>query len=111
MSLLDITGLSIAEIVGDFGFKAFARSGTSRSFAQGTIGYVAIIYFLIRSLRVGNVLYVNGMWDGVSAVLETIAAYFILGERLNGPIQYMGLIAVIAGIFMLHAPDNQIPYN
>jgi multidrug transporter EmrE-like cation transporter len=72
---------------------------------------VAVIYFLIRSLKLGNVLYVNGMWDGVSAVLETIAAYIILGERLNRPIEYLGLIAIIAGIFMLHAPDGAIPYN
>ena len=47
----------------------------------------------------------------VSAVLETIAAYFILGERLNRPIEYLGLVAIIAGIFMLHAPAGAIPYN
>lgn len=111
MSNFDIAALSIAEIFGDFGFKAFARGGGTGAFAQGAIGYVGIIYFLIRSLRVGNVLYVNGMWDGVSAVLETIAAYFILGERLNRPIEYVGLVAIIAGIFMLHAPAGAIPYN
>mgnify|MGYP006266613251 CR=1 FL=1 len=111
MSLLDVGALSIAEIVGDFGFKGFARGGGVPAFAQGAVGYIAVIYFLIRSLRVGNVLYVNGMWDGVSAVLETIAAYVILGERLNRPIEYLGLVAIIAGIFMLHAPDNKIPYN
>jgi multidrug transporter EmrE-like cation transporter len=111
MSVLDISALSIAEIVGDFGFKAFARTGTTASFAQGSIGYVAVIFFLIRALKTGNVLYVNGMWDGVSAVLETVAAYVILGERLNRPIEYLGLIAIIAGIFMLHAPDGAIPYN
>jgi len=111
MSNLDVMALSIAEIVGDFGFKSFARGGGAPGFAQGALGYVAVIYFLIRSLRVGNVLYVNGMWDGVSAVLETLAAYFILGERLNRPIEYLGLIAIIAGIFMLHAPAGAIPYN
>lgn len=111
MSLLDISALSAAEVVGDFGFKSFARGGGSLAFAQGATGYVAVIYFLIRSLRVGNVLYVNGMWDGVSAVLESLAAYFLFGERLTNPIQYAGLLVVIAGIFMLHAPDGSIPYN
>lgn len=111
MSLLSIGALSVAEIVGDFGFKNFARGGGGAAFAQGTAGYVAVIYFLIRSLRVGNVLYVNGMWDGVSAVLESVAAYFLFGERLTNPIQYVGLVIVIAGIFMLHAPDGAIPYN
>lgn len=110
MSNADVLMLSAAEIIGDFGFKDYARSGSLKAFAQGGIGYVGVIFFLIRSLRLGNVLYVNGMWDGVSAILETIAAYFILGERLNNRTQYLGLLVVIAGIFMLHAPENEIPY-
>ena len=110
MSLVNLLLLSATEIVGDFGFKDYARHGGTKAFAQGTLGYVGVIYFLIRSLRRGNVLYVNGMWDGVSAVLETIAAYFLLGERLNTKTQYLGLIIVIVGMFMLHAPADQIPY-
>ena len=110
MSLLTVSAISLAEIVGDFGYKAYARTGSGTGFAQGTIGYVAVIYFLIQSLKKGNVLYVNGMWDGVSAVLESAAAYFLLGERLKRPIEYFGLIVIIAGIFMLHAPEGQIPY-
>jgi len=111
MSLFDISAVSLAEVIGDFGFKSFARGGGATAFAQGATGYIGVIYFLIRSLRVGNVLYVNGMWDGVSAVLESVAAYFLFGERLTNPMQYLGLVLVIAGIFMLRAPDNAIPYN
>jgi len=109
MSTLNIGLLSVAEIVGDFGFKSFARGGGSAAFAQGSLGYVGVVYFLIKSLREGNVLYVNGMWDGVSAALESLAAYFILGERLNRPIEYVGLVLVIMGIFLLHAPPGLIP--
>jgi multidrug transporter EmrE-like cation transporter len=111
MTTLDVALLSISEVLGDFGFRAFAQKGNPLSFFQGGVGYAGIIYFLIRSFRIGNVTYVNGMWDGVSAVIETAAAYFILGERLNTPLQYLGLVAIIAGIFMLHSPDNMIPNN
>jgi multidrug transporter EmrE-like cation transporter len=111
MSIIDITSLSLAEIVGDFGFKSFARSGSAVSFAQGTIGYIAIVYFLIRSLKIGNVLYVNGMWDGISALLESVAAYVILGERLQRPTEYIGLGMIIVGIFFLRTPKGgKIPY-
>ena len=58
----------------------------------------------------GNLLYVNGMWDGTSALIGSVAAYLILGERLQGPVQYAGLVVIIAGIFMLHAPKGQIPF-
>lgn len=101
MSDMNLILLSISEIFGDFKFKDFARVGGASNFLQGTFGYIGVIYFLIKSLRVGNVIYVNGMWDGVSAVLETLAAYFILGERLNTPIQYFGLSLLIIGLFIL----------
>ena len=110
MSLRNVVLMSLAEIVGDFGYKGFARTGTGLSFAQGTLGYFGVVFFLIQSLKGGNVMYVNGMWDGVSAALETVAAYLILGERLTRPIEYVGLAAVIVGIFMLHAPRDKIPY-
>ena len=110
MSLVNIGLLSLSEIIGDFGFKNFARTGKTSAFAQGSLGYVAVIYFLITSLKQGNVLYVNGMWDGVSAILETVAAFLILGERLSRPVEYFGLLLIIAGIFMLRAPDGKIPY-
>jgi multidrug transporter EmrE-like cation transporter len=110
MSLRNIVLLSFAEVLGDFGFKTFARTGANASFAQGSLGYIAVIYFLIKSLREGNVLYVNGMWDGMSAIIESVAAYLILGERLTKPSEYFALILIITGVFMLHAPAGSIPY-
>jgi multidrug transporter EmrE-like cation transporter len=101
MSTFDISMLSIAEIFGDFKFKDYARLGGWENFAQGLAGYAGVIFFLIRSLRVGNVIYVNGMWDGVSAILETLAAFFILGERLNTAWQYTGLVLLILGLFLV----------
>ena len=101
MSAFDLTFLSLTEIIGDFGFKGVARQGGAFNWATGIGGYIGVIYYLIRSLRVGNVTYVNGMWDGVSAVLETAAAYFLFGERLNTTSQYLGLGLIIAGLFIL----------
>ena len=101
MSAANIALLSLAEIVGDFGFKDFARTGDLDGFAQGSVGYVGVIYFLIKSLAQGNVLYVNGMWDGSSAIFESLAAYIILGERFNNPMQYVALGLIVTGIFML----------
>jgi hypothetical protein len=43
------------------------------------------------------------MWDGVSALLEGLAAYLILGEKLNTRSQYMGLLLIIIGIFILRS--------
>jgi multidrug transporter EmrE-like cation transporter len=103
MSAAGILAISVAEIFGDFSYKEFARGGNPADFIKGSAGYVAVIYFLIKLLKTGNVLYVNGMWDGVSALLESVAAYIILGEKLNRPSQYIGLGVIIIGIFILHS--------
>jgi multidrug transporter EmrE-like cation transporter len=101
MSALDITLMSLTEIIGDFGFKNVARTGSLTGWATGLGGYAGVIFYLVRSLRIGNVTYVNGMWDGVSAILETAAAFFLFGERLNSWKQYVGLGLIIMGLFAL----------
>lgn len=101
MSLFNITALSLTEIVGDFGFRTFAESGLTSGFIQGVFGYIGVIFFLIRSLTTGNVMFVNGMWDGISGIVETLAAYFILGERLSSPIQYIGIAFIALGLVFL----------
>lgn len=92
---------TMTEIVGDFGYKNYARTGSLQGFAQGSLGYMGVIYFLIKSLAKANILYVNGAWDAISAVLESLAAYIILGERFNHPMQYVALVIITAGMVML----------
>ena len=101
MSFADVLIMSFFEVIGDFGFKGVARSPNVHSWSQGIFGYIGVIYYLIKSLRVGNVTYVNGMWDGVSGVLETAAAYFLFGESLNTRWQYVGILMIAAGLSLL----------
>ena len=101
MSLINLTGLTLAEIIGDFQLKFFARDHQLGNLFGGLAGYAGVIFFLIKSLAKGNVMYVNGMWDGVSGVLGSLAAYIALGDRLGKPIQYVGLAMIVAGTYLL----------
>jgi multidrug transporter EmrE-like cation transporter len=101
MGLADITLLSLVEIYGDFSLRFYAKTNQFTYLAQGIIGYIGVVYYLIESLRDDNVLYVNGMWDGISGVIESVAAYVILGDRLTHSYQYLGLLLVISGIVLL----------
>ena len=102
MSYLDIGALCLTEIIGDFGYKEFANKGGIKNFAVGTAGYVGVVYFLIRSLQGSQVLLVNAVWDGLSALIESIAAIVILGERFNDPWKYFGIFLIVLGLFFLH---------
>ena len=104
MSYQDIGTLILTEIVGDFGFKKFANDGGFTSFAVGVGGYLWVVYFLIRSLQGSQILIVNAVWDGLSALLETIAAMVILGERFEDPWKYVGIALIITGLFFLPIP-------
>jgi len=104
MSYQDIGLLIITEIIGDFGYKKFADKGGVNNFAMGTVGYIGVIYFLIRSLQGSQVLLVNAVWDGLSALVESIAAMVVLGERFTDPKKYLGIILIIIGLFFLKLP-------
>jgi drug/metabolite transporter (DMT)-like permease len=62
---------------------------------------------LIVSLQDSTVLLVNGAWDGISTILESVAAYFILGERFDNYLQYIGLIFIVIGLYLLKIPLNK----
>jgi multidrug transporter EmrE-like cation transporter len=104
MSYQDIGALIITEIIGDFGFQKFANNGGIKSFVVGLGGYVGVVYFLIRSLQGSQILLVNAVWDGLSALLETLAAMIILGERFEDPWKYVGIVLIILGLFFLQIP-------
>lgn len=100
-----ITLLSIVEIYGDFSLRFYAQTNDLVYLAHGIAGYVGVVYFLIQSLRLKNVLYVNGLWDGISGLLGSAAAYFFLGDRLGKSSEYLGLAFIVAGIFLLKSAD------
>ena len=93
--------LSIVEIYGDFALRFYAQTSNLIWLLHGLVGYAGVVWLLIVSFKFKNVLYVNGMWDGISGLLESIAAYFILGDRLEKPSQYTGIILIIVGVVLL----------
>lgn len=93
--------LSAIEIFADFQLRWYAQTSVVKYLWAGVAGYVGVIYFLIQSLRLDNVLYVNGLWDGLSGLIESIAAYYYLGDRLKSNQQYVGLLMVVAGVALM----------
>jgi len=101
MSAEDIVVMSAIEVFGDLNARWYAQTSDPKYLAGGVVGYLGVLYYLIKCLRTRNLLYVNGMWDGISTILESLAAYVILGDRLDSLEQYVGLGLIIAGLFLL----------
>jgi multidrug transporter EmrE-like cation transporter len=101
MAFLDIVTLSLVEVFGDFNLVWYTQTNQVEFLYKGILGYIGVVYFLIQALRGGNLLYVNGMWDSLSTVINSIAAFILLGDRLKTNSQYIGLILIVIGIYML----------
>lgn len=100
-AFINVCILSIVEIYGDFALRFYAQTNKVSWLAHGIVGYAGVVYFLIQSLRHGNVLYVNGLWDGMSGLFESIAAFAILGDRLEKRSQYLGAGMIVIGVYLL----------
>ena len=49
-----------------------------------------------------ELIYVNGMWDGISTIIGTVLAYYLLKETLSSPLQWFGMVLIILGVFTLN---------
>jgi multidrug transporter EmrE-like cation transporter len=104
MSLPQIIGLTLVEVIGDFSLKRYANEGGLMPLVTGVVGYFGVMIMLIISLQGSTVLMVNAGWDGISAIIESICAYIFLGERLDNYMQYIGIVFVIVGMYLLKIP-------
>ncbi len=99
---ISIVILAIMEIAGDFSVKEYVSSQSITYLFYGIASYLGVVFFLIQSLIYGKtILYVNAVWDGTSAILESLAAWIILGERFETTREYIGLLFIIMGLFLL----------
>ena len=104
MSIPQIIGLSLVEIIGDFSLKEYANQGGVIHLITGIIGYVGVIIMLIISLQDSTVLMVNAAWDGTSALIGSVFAFIFLGERLDNYMQYVGILFIVSGLYLLKIP-------
>lgn len=104
MSLPQILALSLTEIVGDVALKEYANDKGLGYLSIGVAGYIGVVILLIINLQGSSILLVNNAWDGTSSLIESLYAYFILGERFENYLQYFGVILIISGLYLLKIP-------
>jgi multidrug transporter EmrE-like cation transporter len=107
MGFLDVVATAAVEIFADFNLRWYAQTDLPKYLYSGIGGYVGVVYFLIRALRDDNLLLVNSLWDGLSGLIESIAAYVLLGDRLKTGQQYVGLVMTIVGVVLLKMDGNK----
>ena len=98
---LAILGMSIVEYGGDSNLMAYANEGKRGALLKGAAFYVLMTFIIIQIFRMSNLIYINLMWCAISAISETLLAFFLLHERLHNNYQYAGGIMVVLGTVSL----------
>jgi hypothetical protein len=93
--------LCLVEFVGDINFKFYARNNTNLNLIVGLFAYSVLIFILIKLFKHSNLIFTNGMWDGISSIISVLLAYFLFHERLNNKFQWLGLLLTIVGTVLL----------
>jgi len=105
MTILNVCLMTIVEIFGNFNIQNYAKSNKMQDLLFGILGYVGVIYFLIKSFNHGNMLWVSAMWEGMIIVLGSAFAYFYLEERFHHPVQYLGILLGILAMCCVNYGD------
>ena len=104
MSLPQIFALSAIEIVGDVSFKLFANDGGIVYLGIGALAYTVMMGVLVVALQNSSILLVNNGWDAMNTVLQSLVGYFLLGERFEYYTQYLGVVFVVIGMYLMKIP-------
>ena len=107
MSLPQILGLTITEILGDVALKQYANDKGEMYLGIGILGYIGVIILLIINLQGSTILMVNNAWDGTSSLIESLYAYIVLCERFDNYLQYVGVFSIILGLYLLKIPMSK----
>lgn len=108
LKIFGFLALCISEIFGDTMLKFYANGKGITYLMYGIFGYIGVVISLIYCLMGSDILYVNAMWDGLSAFLESAFAFFILGERFENYYQYIGIFVIILGILLINLRNKPI---
>jgi len=102
MSLLNVAFMTISEIWGNANFKLFTMDRGHHHLYAGILGYIGVLFFLVKSLSVGSLLWVTAMWEGMIVVIGSLVAVFVLGENFESPIQWVGVGLGIVSMLLVH---------
>jgi multidrug transporter EmrE-like cation transporter len=102
MFIFNIIALTILQYLADVNLKTYARMGTKMSLFYAALCYIGVMAMFVYSVKYSNVLYTRALENGISTVLESVLAYYLLKESMTNRYQWSGLGLVILGVAMLN---------
>jgi drug/metabolite transporter (DMT)-like permease len=104
--ILLIILFSFLDFLGSDNFRLFSKTENRGYLYLALIAYVVMIFCLVIILKKGTLkVYTNNMWLIVGAILATISAFFLFKKHITNNIQWLGLILIVIGCFVISRYD------
>ena len=100
--IFNILVLTVLQYLADVNLKSYARTNNYMSLFYASLCYIGVMAMFVYSVKYSNVLYTRALENGVSTVLESVLAYYLLKESMTNKYQWSGLGFVILGVAMLN---------
>jgi small multidrug resistance pump len=97
----------VSEVIATSALKAsegFTRLAPS---AVVVAGYGVAFYFLALTLRTIPIGIAYAVWSGVGIVLITAVAWWLFGQRLDGP-AILGMSLIVTGVIVIHVFSKSV---
>lgn len=108
MVLPQIFMMGAAETYANMNLKKYASNGSRHSLLQGLLGWMIVIFLLINSFKSHNLLHVSILWEFSITIFTALTAYYFLGERFTSWWQWLGVILVFLGAYLVHQTGDHI---
>jgi multidrug transporter EmrE-like cation transporter len=101
---LHIAALSLSEIFGFCSLCRYSKTKEARYIALALLGYAGLVLFLLMLLRSKtlNLLKLNVTWQISALIMGSVATWVFFGERLEHPVQYLGVILGLVSIMLVN---------
>lgn len=93
--------LSLSQMLGDYNTYEYSKNNKINNLIISLLSYLLVIFFSIKSFQYFKMVYVIGMWNGLSILLSAMISYFILKEETHRA-QYAGLFIIFVGMVIIY---------
>jgi len=102
MLLFNVACMSCSELFANTNLLKYAKNKEMINLLLGILGYIGVIYFLIKCFNHGNLTRVTLFWEAFIVIMSTLIGYFFLEETMSHPLEYLAIVLILVAIVCMH---------
>lgn len=102
MTILYVLGMTLAELFGNAHLKWFAENGKHHHLGLGVVAWLAVLFFLVKTLSMKSMMWTCVMWEAMIVVGGAVSAWLIFGEKFTHWIQWLGVLFALGAAICIN---------